>query len=65
MQRSHRSIRPMTFYDDKLAQGEEIIKKSRLETSKKRRINLLQPAIPEPLLTAPAVLTSKPRAQAR
>jgi hypothetical protein len=55
----------MTFYDDKLAQGEEIIKKSRIETSKKRRTNLLQPVIPEPLLTAPVVLTSKLRAQAR
>jgi hypothetical protein len=55
----------MTFHDDKLAQGEEIIKKSRLKTSKKRRTNLLQSVIPEPLLTAPVVLTSKPRAQAR
>jgi hypothetical protein len=26
MQRPHRFVRPMTFYDDKLAQGEEIIK---------------------------------------
>jgi len=65
MQHPRRFIRPMTFYDDKLAQGEEIIKKSRLKMSKKRRTNLLQPAIPEPLLTAPVVLISKPRAQAR
>jgi hypothetical protein len=36
MQRPRRSIRPVTFYDDKLAQGEEVIKKSRLETSKKK-----------------------------
>jgi hypothetical protein len=50
MQRPRGSIRPVTFYDDKLAQGEEIIKKSRLETSKKKHTNLLQLVVVEKLL---------------
>ena len=53
MQRPRRSAKPVTFYDDKLAQEEEVAKKARLETSKKRRANPLQPVavekLPEPL----------------
>jgi hypothetical protein len=56
MQRPRRSAKPVTFYDNKLAQEEEVIKKSRLETSKKRRANPLQPVavekLPEPLQAA-------------
>jgi hypothetical protein len=39
----------VTFYDDKIAQEEEAIKKKRLETSKKRRTNPLQPIAVEKL----------------
>jgi Transposase IS4 len=56
MQRPRRSAKPVTFYDDKLAQEEEVIKKARLETSKKRRAHPLQPVavekLPQPLQTA-------------
>jgi hypothetical protein len=50
MQRPRRARRAIVFHNDILANKEELIKKKRLETSKKRRINpyILVPV--EPLL---------------
>jgi hypothetical protein len=39
MQRPHRARRAVVFHDDGIANEEEIVKKKRLETSKKRRTN--------------------------
>jgi hypothetical protein len=39
MQRPRRARRAIVFYDDRLANEEDLIKKKRLETSKKRRTN--------------------------
>jgi hypothetical protein len=39
MQRPHRARRAVVFHDDRIANEEEIVKKKRLETSKKRRTN--------------------------
>ena len=49
MQRPHRARRAVVYHDDRLASGEEIVKKKRLETSKKRRINPHIPVPVEPL----------------
>ena len=46
MQRLRRACRAVVFHDDRLANGEELIKKKCLEISKKRRIG---PHIPVPV----------------
>jgi hypothetical protein len=50
MQRPRRARRATVFHDDRLANEEELVKKKRLETSKKRRINPHIPVPVEPLL---------------
>ena len=49
MQRPRRARRAVVFHDDRLANEEEIVKKKRLETSKKRRTNPHIPVPVEPL----------------
>jgi hypothetical protein len=49
MQRPRRARRAVVFHDDRLANEEDLIKKERLETSKKRRTNPHIPVPVEPL----------------
>ena len=49
MQRPRRARRAVVFHDDRLANEEEIFKKKRLETAKKRRTNPHIPVPVEPL----------------
>jgi hypothetical protein len=49
MQRPRRARRAVVFHDDRLANEEEIVRKKRLETSKKRRANPHIPVPVEPL----------------
>jgi hypothetical protein len=50
MQRPCRARRAVVFHDDRVANEEDLIKKKRLETSKKRRTN---PHIPVPIEPLP------------
>jgi hypothetical protein len=49
MQRPRRARRAVVFHDDRLANEEDLVKKKRLETSKKRRTNPHIPVPVEPL----------------
>ena len=57
MQRPRRARRAVVFHDDRLANEEDLVKKKRLETSKKRRTN---PHIPVPVEPLPDIIQSDP-----